>query len=122
MRKTFINLTNHPSKSWGEKQYTAAEVYGEIIDMPFPAIPVDMKDDEMDKLVSEYSAEILSYGAPVVLLQGEFIFTYRLVTVLKENNIKVLSSRSERKTVEKTNPDGTTEKVSIFAFEGFFEY
>ena len=31
----FINYTNHPSASWGEKQTDEAKKYGEIVDMPF---------------------------------------------------------------------------------------
>lgn len=34
-----INLSNHPSASWGARQREAAEMYGEIEDMTFLAIP-----------------------------------------------------------------------------------
>ena len=41
----FINLTNHSSTNWSKKQRKAAEVYGQIIDMPFPVIqPTFPKD------------------------------------------------------------------------------
>ena len=38
----FINYTNHPSASWGEKQTDEAKKYGEIVDMPFPNISPQM--------------------------------------------------------------------------------
>lgn len=30
----FLNLTNHPAEHWDEKQKTAAQTYGEIVDFP----------------------------------------------------------------------------------------
>lgn len=39
----FINYTNHPSASWGEKQTDEAKKYGEIVDMPFLKL---LADDE----------------------------------------------------------------------------
>ena len=38
MRKIFVNHTNHPSARWSAEQISAAQVYGEILDMPFPAV------------------------------------------------------------------------------------
>lgn len=35
----FVNFTNHPSGSWGAAQRRAAQVYGEILDLPFPDVP-----------------------------------------------------------------------------------
>ena len=35
----FVNFTKHPSGSWGAAQRRAAQVYGEILDLPFPDVP-----------------------------------------------------------------------------------
>ena len=45
----FINYTNHPSVSWGEKQTSEAKKYGEIVDMPFPNISPHMTAQELMK-------------------------------------------------------------------------
>ena len=34
----FINFTNHPSAQWSAEQKAAAQAYGEVIDLAFPAI------------------------------------------------------------------------------------
>ena len=33
-----INFTNHPSAQWSAEQQAAAQVYGKVIDLAFPAI------------------------------------------------------------------------------------
>lgn len=33
-----INFTNHPSALWSAEQKAAAQVYGKVIDLAFPAI------------------------------------------------------------------------------------
>ena len=33
-----INFTNHPSAQWSAEQTAAAQVYGKVIDLAFPAI------------------------------------------------------------------------------------
>lgn len=37
-KPVFINLTNHPSKYWGEQQKKEAHKYGAIVDIPFPNV------------------------------------------------------------------------------------
>ena len=34
----FINFSNHPSDAWGEVQLNAAMEYGDVMDVPFPAV------------------------------------------------------------------------------------
>ena len=47
----FINYTNHPSASWGEKQTKEAKKYGEIRDVLFPNISPQMTVQELTELV-----------------------------------------------------------------------
>lgn len=96
----FINLSNHISAKWSEKQKTAAAAYGQITDLPFPAIDPYFKDADIDRLVDTYYEKIMSYEEPVVMLQGEFVFTFRLVTRLKPQGIPVLAACSVRKATE----------------------
>ena len=43
----FVNFTNHPSGSWGAAQRRAAQVYGEILDLPFPDVPPTLSAAEV---------------------------------------------------------------------------
>lgn len=118
----FINLSNHPSSLWSRQQLAAAEAYGEVVDVPFPLISPYASEEEIDALVADYRERIVAYEKPVVMLQGEFVFTYRLVKRLKEEGVLVLASCTDRKTVEKQEADGSTTKTSVFEFVGFRAY
>lgn len=133
----FINYTNHPSASWGEKQTKEAKKYGEIRDVLFPNISPQMTVQELTELVKTESKKIVSVVESekdsAVLCQGESVFTYMLVNSLLGRklgahrwqsglrNLKVLSAVSERKVVEIVDGD-VTQKKSEFFFEGFREY
>lgn len=118
----FINLSNHSSKKWNEKQKKNAEQFGPIIDLPFPAIDPYGTSLEIDRLVQSYYEKIAAYDNPVVMVQGEFIFTFRLVTKLKANGIKTVASCSERRTIEYIDDNGFTARKSEFEFVNFKEY
>lgn len=118
----FINLSNHPSSLWSESQLNEAKQYGEVVDLPFPLISPYVSEEDLAGLVNEYRQRVLSFGKPVVMLQGEYVFTYRLVKQLKEAGLSVLASCTDRKTVEKQEADGTTTKTSVFEFVGFRAY
>jgi hypothetical protein len=79
-------------------------------------------EDEMDLLAKEVVDDILRLKPKVVMCQGEFTLTYRIVSKLKENNIKVVAACSERVAKETKLPDGTTQKVAIFEFVRFREF
>ena len=118
----FINCSNHRSKDWNETQYREAEKYGKIIDIPFPIIDPRMSDQEMNDRVEYYYNSIIQYDHPVIMVQGEFVFTYRLVKRLKKNGLRVVAACSERKTIESVNEKGTTLKSSEFVFVKFRDY
>ena len=46
----FINFSNHPSKAWGKAQLNAAMEYGEVIDIPFPAVNPYSNKEEIYKM------------------------------------------------------------------------
>lgn len=102
----FINLSNHALQNWSLKQKEEAVKYGELIDLPFPNISPYADSVEIDRLVEKYFNKVLEYHNPVVMLQGEFIFTFRLATKLKAAGIKVVAGRSERIVVESVNSEG----------------
>ena len=46
----FINLSNHSSYNWSIKQLEATHSYGEIIDIPFPAVPATEGEEHITSL------------------------------------------------------------------------
>ena len=119
---TFINLTNHPSASWSERQMQAAQEYGLVLDLPFPQIATGADSAAIDWLVSDYFERIRAADAPVVLVQGEHVFVYRLVHLLEQAKIPALACISLRRVHEIVLPNGVTQKTACFSFEGFRSY
>lgn len=119
---TFINISNHSSKSWSKEQLREARLFGEVIDLPFPDIDPLWDDEKTDALVQKYFEAVTAYEAPTAMVQGEFVFSYRLVSRLKEANIKTVAACSKRQSVETADENGITTKTSQFVFEGFKEY
>lgn len=113
----FVNFTNHNSDFWEEKQRKAAEVFGEIVDIPFPNVNPNDTELKIEELGKEYFYKIMAYSPNAVLCQGEFTLAFNVVQRLKEHNIKVVAACSKRMVVEK---DGI--KTSIFEFTKFRDY
>lgn len=92
-----LNLSNHPSVNWPDKQkQTAIELYDTIIDMPFPNIPPQWSREEVDQLADEFVAKIEQSGATVVHIMGELVFTHILVNKLTRIGIPCIASTTER--------------------------
>ncbi len=122
MKKIFVNHTNHPSERWSAEQISAAQVYGEILDIPFPAVDAEATPAQVAALVEENLEKILALKPAAVLCQGEFNYTFVLVERLKSFGVKVVAATSERATVDEILPDGSTRQVSTFRFVQFREY
>lgn len=138
-RKLFINLSNHPSDKWSEKQLEAVKelVNDEpIVDIPFPQIEPEMSSEDVVLLAKEYFYKnILNVIYDVestdeipdkvyLHIMGEMCFTYNVVDLAKLflkkelKNIICIASTTKRNVIEKE--DGT--KISIFEFVQFREY
>lgn len=120
----FVNFSNHPSENWSNEQISAAKRIvsgGSIVDIAFPQVSGDADESEISRTADKYAKEIISLNPSAVMCQGEFGICMEVVTILKNNGIKVLYSCSERKTVE-TVIDNRTEKTSVFKFVRFREY
>lgn len=117
-----INLSNHPFSSWSTKQRQAAEVYGECIDLPFPAINPSWDEEQIEKLSCEYFDKVIAMGSGhkqvTVHLMGELTFCFSLLRKLQRAGIRCVASCAQRNVEEA--PDGV--KRVIFAFENFREY
>lgn len=117
----FVNVSNHPSKNWGKIQISEARKYGEIIDIPFPAVDPKASKEDVYHKAELCVKEILNKSPKCVLCQGEFCLTNRIVELLKAENILVVAACSERKVVE-YNQDGVDKKEVIFEFVKYREY
>ena len=112
----FINFSNHPYALWSAEQQAAAQRYGTVVDLAFPAIDPAADEAALDSLAAVYA------DPDAVLCQGECTFVYRVVQRLEAAGIPTLAACSRRKSQETTYPDGSTLKRSIFAFAGFRRY
>lgn len=115
---------------------TAAREWGEIVELPFPAVEASAPTEDVLALAREYLERIsallssgCSHRAPVaVLCQGEFSLTMALVHVIQamaeagEREIVVLTACSERRSEDVIEADGTVKKQSFFDFTQFREY
>ena len=91
-----INLTNHPISNWSKEEMEAAKEYGEIHEMPFPKISANLSEIEVERMADNYVKKVMKHENPVVLVQGEFTFTFMLVTKLKAANIECIAACSEK--------------------------
>lgn len=118
-----INISNHPSKYWGERQlYMATELWGGVTDIPFPQVDpawdksavIAIADDIVDELHSIY----LRHSTPSAFhIMGESVLCFHLISRLKAKGCCVVASTSNRN-VEYNNDN----KISHFEFVTFREY
>ena len=125
-----INLSNHPSEKWTADQIKAAsKLYGEVRDLPFPAVPTMAGPEDVAAMADEYVAKAFAMRdecaddshAFAVMVQGEFTLTYAIVKRFKEAGVTVVSAVSDRVVSEQV-VDGEVRKTTIFRFAGFREY
>lgn len=118
-----INLSNHPSVNWSEEQTISAEQqFGQIVDIPFPAVDPYASEDVVAAIADEYCQLVLETACGqeyvAVHLMGEMTLTFALLQQLSANGILCVASTTQRDTVE--YPDGR--KESVFNFVRFRKY
>jgi hypothetical protein len=114
-----LNLSNHSSKQWSDAQKNkATELFGSVVDMPFPQIDPNASADEVALLVEKYISEAKKQNPMAVHVMGEMTFVYRFVETMKSFGIPCYASTTIRKVVEKENG----EKISYFDFVNFRNY
>lgn len=114
-----LNLSNHPYSKWDEAQKQAVmQLYGEIVDMPFPNIDPDGNELYIESLAEVYKVEIMAMPEiKAVHIMGELTFTFALVNKLIDVGLKCVASTTERVSTEHNGV-----KTSIFKFKKFREY
>ena len=116
-----INLSNHPSSKWNSEQTEAAQRYGEIVDLPFPAVAPDGDEAYLSALVEDYAQRVagMANGEPVTVhLMGEMTFTCAMVVRLREMGIECVAATTER--IVEENEAG--QKTTTFSFVQFRRY
>ena len=112
----FVNCSNHPSAGWAAEQRAAAEKWGRIVDVPFPSVPADADEDQIQSLAETTVSKIISFHPCAVMCQGEFTLTFAIVSELLRKGIHVVSACSERDVQEEKQADGSDRKIAKFRF------
>jgi len=115
----FVNLSNHPSEGWDDAQLSAAQRYGEVVDIHFPNVEPAFSSELVNSMAELVVNTLTAFDSDITVhIMGEMTFTYAVVSRLKALGITCLASTTERSTV--ILPDGR--KVSEFKFVQFREY
>jgi hypothetical protein len=119
-----INLSNHPSQNWSINQLSEARnLFGEVIDIPFPQIDPNGDEDYICAIADKYflickeKIENSSDTNSAVHLMGELNFLFVLANKFLKSGIKCVASTTERNSIEKNGV-----KISEFKFIRFREY
>jgi len=117
-----VNFSNHPSTQWAESQLVAARHYGEVRDLPFPAVDPALDENEVLLLAEQCANAILRLDPAAVMCQGEFSLCFMVTQLLQAKGVMVLCACSERKSEEYADDDGSMGKRVSFAFVRFRKY
>jgi hypothetical protein len=123
--RRFFNLTAHPSSAWSPNQRSAALAmvpYGVIQDVSGPHHQIDphATPDAIDALAYRLVNQLNPRHDDVFLVGGELSFTLKFIEALKAtNHCVIVCATTERVSIDRQQPDGTTKKESTFAFATF---
>lgn len=103
----------------------AQDQFGEVRDLPFPAVPITAKTEDISALAGEKVRIITTLlrapGRHAVLCQGEFTLAFQVTLRLLRKGVTVVSAVSERRVTETVEKD-VVKKEIVFSFSGFREY
>lgn len=118
--KCFINISNHPSPLWSQKQTEAAESLGKVTNIPFPVVPPTASEADIDAMAESITQQVKTITPPpaTIHIMGEMTLTYAMVRKLKASGYTCVASTTHRSVT--TDADGN--KVSHFDFIQFREY
>lgn len=118
MGNIFVNCSNTHTNKWPQDRLDAAlELVdgGEIVNIGCPILPPEATAKEVYEKAEALAEKIISYNPSVVFCQGELTVCFRIVEILKQNNIKVVGLCNRRVVSE----SGT---ITGFQFVQFREY
>lgn len=116
-----INLSNHPSNQWSDKQLKSAlKNFKSVYDLPFPHISPKANSKQVKVKARKYFEKVLKIlkssedKSNAVHLMGELTFVFYLAQMLKNKNISVIVSTTNRIVEEKNG-----KKIVSFNFVKF---
>lgn len=77
----------------GAKELSEGE---EIINIAFPIMKPSATSEEIYSKAEETAKKVMSYKPDIVFCQGEFSLCFRIVNLLKENGVRVVTVCNER--------------------------
>ena len=122
MKKTFLNISNHPSNMWNENQMAAAGIFGEVRDLKFPAVDPMADEEDVAALAAEVFDCAMKQNPAAVMCQGEFTLSFQLIRMFLEAGIPCVAACTARVAHEEVGPDGISRKTSTFEFVKFRRY
>ena len=117
--KIFLNLSNHPSTDWSDKQKEATkELAPELIDLDFPWVDPEKTLAELEEHAKNIIERELPDGVSHAMVQGEFTMTTLLVKALQQKGIRCYAATTQRV----TDNEGEGLQRSLFRFVQFRPY
>jgi len=117
-----INISNHPKSTWSAEQLEKAQqLYGEVVDYPFPLVDPSWSIEEVIGLANALYADITQKYPnkhTYLHIMGEHSLVYHLVSMFEQNGYTCVLSTTDR-TVE-VLPNGS--KKVHFDFVRFRKY
>jgi hypothetical protein len=111
-----LNLSNHPSAVWGVRQKAEAEqLFGGVMDLPFPGIPPEAETSEIQELAAQYCEKVFSLNPAALHVMGELTFCLFLVARLQKMGLPCYASTTVR-TVSEESASGKTSHFSFVRF------
>lgn len=114
--RRFINVSNHPSKGWGERQMQAAEVFGQVVDVAFPNVPPTASLGDVESLADKCAEQIKALCPVAAMVSGEATLAAAVVRRLQTARIVCYVATTERVVTETKLPDGSVDKAARFEF------
>lgn len=113
---SIINLTQHAATEAQVQEgvFNVDQSLGELL--TFTSAPSEQEMRERAEKLADIAAEAKAEAA---MIGGAGYFMRPLEEALRARGIRPLYSFSERRSVEKHNPDGTVTKVNVFEHVGW---
>lgn len=99
MKKTFVNFSNLHTNRWSDTMLDAAMDLaddGEIVNVPFPQVDPGASSEQIEIMAKDCLLKIINKNPAAVFCQGEFSLCFKVVCLLKENNIPAYTLCNER--------------------------
>lgn len=123
---SFLNLSNHPIKSWPYEQLCAAQKFnfGEIKEFEGGLSPIDptFSEKEIKILATKIAEAAFNKKVKAAFVATDFTFLYALVFQLKKLGIRCFAATSSRSVIENKKENGEIVRQSVFSFVQWREY